>query len=188
MFGFVIRSLFLGIGLAMDATCVAMTNGLNYPKMKKNQIILIAFMFGFFQMMMPFIGYLLGVGFSEFLTRFTPIIALVLLSFLGGKMLLEGLKKCEDEGCKTPFSFKLLLVQAFATAIDALSVGIIMVDYKIIELIVALSLIGITTFILSFIGVLLGRKFGVLLNNKASILGGIILIIIGLEIFISGII
>ena len=102
-------------------------------------------------------------------------------------MLLEGLKKCDEEECVKPFCMKLLLLQAFATAIDALSVGIIMVDYEIIELIIALSLIGITTFVLSFIGVLIGRKFGVLLNNKASILGGIILIAIGLEIFISGI-
>lgn len=187
MSGLIIRSLFLGIGLAMDATCVAMTNGLNYPKIKKSQVILIAFMFGFFQALMPLIGYLLGVSFSSFLSKFTPIIALVLLSLLGGKMLIEGLKKCEDGNCIKPFCFKLLLLQAFATAIDALSVGIIMVDYKIIELIISLVLIAVTTFILSFVGVLIGKKFGVLLNNKASILGGIILIVIGLEIFFSGI-
>ena len=184
---FVIRSILLGIGLAMDATCVAMTNGLNYPKLKKKDIVLVAFMFGFFQALMPFIGYLLGVSFSEILTKYTPIIALILLSILGGKMLLDGIeKKGECEEKIEPLSIKLLLIQAFATSIDALSVGIIMVDYTLIQLIIALSLIGIITFITSFVGVLIGKKFGVLLNNKATILGGIILILIGLEIFISG--
>lgn len=188
MVGFVFQSLFLGIGLAMDATCVAMTNGLNYPKLKIRQAVLIAFMFGFFQALMPLIGYLLGVNFSSFLTKFTPIIALVLLGFIGGKMLLEGLKNCEDGVCEIKvFNFKLLLVQAIATAIDALSVGIIMVDYQVNELIIALTLIAVVTFVLSFIAVYIGKKFGLLLSNKASILGGVILIIIGLEIFMSGI-
>ena len=186
MFGFVMQSLFLGVGLAMDATCVAMTNGLNYPKLKIRHAVLIAFMFGFFQALMPLIGYLLGVNFSSFLTKFTPIIALVLLSFLGGKMLLEAFKKCDEEEVE-PFNFKLLLVQAFATAIDALSVGVIMVNYTVTELTIALLLIGVITFLFSFIAVFIGKKFGVLLSNKASILGGVILIIIGLEIFISGI-
>lgn len=186
MFGFVMRSLFLGVGLAMDATCVAMTNGLNYPKLKIRHAVLIAFMFGFFQALMPLIGYLLGVNFSAFLTKFTPIIALVLLSFLGGKMLLEAFKKCDAEEVE-PFDFRLLLVQAFATAIDALSVGVIMVNYTVTELTIALLLIGVITFLFSFIAVFIGKKFGILLSNKASILGGVILIIIGLEIFISGI-
>ena len=97
MVGFVIQSTFLGVGLAMDATCVAMTNGLNYPKLRIRQALLIAFMFGFFQALMPLIGYLLGVNFSNFLSNFIPFIALGILSVLGVKMLLEGLKKCEDE-------------------------------------------------------------------------------------------
>ena len=184
---FILRTILLGIGLAMDATCVAMTNGLNYPKLKKNKILLVAFMFGFFQALMPFIGYLLGVSFSEYLTKYTPIIALVLLAILGGKMLLDGIEKKEDcDDTIEPLNFKLLIIQAFATAIDALSVGIIMVNYTIPELIIALSLIGLITFILSYIGVLIGKKFGNILNNKATILGGVILILIGLEIFING--
>ena len=107
--GFVIQSIFLGVGLAMDATCVAMTNGLNYPSLKKKHALLIAFMFGFFQALMPLIGYLLGVSFSEILSKFIPLIALVILSVLGFKMLLEGLKKCDDEEDEVkPFNFKLL--------------------------------------------------------------------------------
>ena len=184
--GFIVRSLFLGIGLAMDATCVAMTNGLKYPKLKIRHALLISFMFGFFQALMPLIGYLLGVSFSEFLTKFTPIIALVLLTIIGGKMLLEGFEKKEKDEEVKQFNFPMLLVQAIATAIDALSVGIIMIDYKFNELIIALILIAVVTFVLSFIAVFLGKKFGVLLNNKAEILGGVILIVIGLEIFISG--
>ena len=184
---FFLRSILLGIGLAMDATCVATTNGLNYPKLRKKDILLIAFMFGFFQTLMPLIGYLLGVSFSEYLTKYTPIIALILLAILGGKMLLEGIEKKEDcDNNIEPLNLKLLFIQAFATAIDALSVGIIMVNYTIPELIICLSLIGIITFLLSYIGVLIGKKFGNILNNKASILGGIILILIGLEIFIDG--
>lgn len=187
MLSFVIQSIFLGIGLAMDASCVAMTNGLNYPKLKIRQALLIAFMFGFFQALMPLIGYLLGVNFSEFLSKFTPLIAVVLLSIIGGKMIYETVKnKNEEVNEIKEFGMSLLFVQAIATAIDALSVGVIMIDYTLIELIIALSLIAFTTFILSFIAVFIGKKFGVLLNNKASILGGIILIIIGVEIFISG--
>ena len=118
--GFVIQSIFLGVGLAMDATCVAMTNGLNYPSLKKKHALLIAFMYGFFQALMPLIGYLLGVSFNEILSKFTPVIALIILSILGFKMLLEGLKKCEDEEEEVkPFNFKLLFIQAIATAIDA---------------------------------------------------------------------
>ena len=110
---FILINLFLGIGLAMDATCVAMTNGLNYPKLKKNKIFLIAFMFGFFQALMPLIGYLLGVNFSEYLTKYTPIIALILLAILGGKMLLDGIEKKEDcDDTVEPFNFKLLLFRS----------------------------------------------------------------------------
>jgi len=101
-------------------------------------------------------------------------------------MLLEAFKNEENDNNIEPLNFKLLLIQAIATAIDALSVGIIMIEYNFIELVIALLLIGVITFILSFVGVLLGKRFGLLLNNKATILGGIILIAIGLEIFISG--
>ena len=187
--GFVIQSIFLGVGLAMDATCVAMTNGLNYPSLKKKHALLIAFMYGFFQALMPLIGYLLGVSFNEILSKFTPVIALIILSILGFKMLLEGLKKCEDEEEEVkPFNFKLLFIQAIATAIDALSVGVIMIDYAIPELVVALLLIMTVTFVFSYIAVYLGKKFGVMLEDKANIIGGIILIVIGLEILISSLI
>ena len=112
-----------------------------------------------------------------------------ILSILGIKMLLEGLKKTDEvERCIKPFNFKLLFIQAIATAIDALSVGVIMIDYKLSELIIALLLIMIVTFIFSYIAVYIGKKFGLILENKANILGGIILVVIGLEIFISGLI
>ena len=172
MFGlFVVQSIFLGVGLAMDATCVAMTNGLNYPSLKKKHALLIAFMFGFFQALMPLIGYLLGVSFSEILSKFIPLIALVILSVLGFKMLLEGLKKCDDEEDEVkPFNFKLLFIQAIATAIDALSVGVIMIDYTLIELVVALLLIMSVTFIFSYIAVYIGKKFGIILALFSNII------------------
>lgn len=194
MIAFIIESILLGVGLAMDASAVSMTNGMKYKNINIKKIFLIAFMFGFFQALMPFIGYLLGSQFTSFLGKFTPYIALILLGYVGGKMLYDGIKNNQNkddlnniEKENDNLKYKTLFIQAIATAIDALTVGIVMINYKFSELLISISIIAIVTFILSFISVFLGKKFGVLLNDKAEILGGIILISIGLEIFISGI-
>lgn len=189
MIKIIITSFFLGIGLAMDACAVSMANGLKEPQMKLRKIILIAFMFGFFQALMPFIGYLVGSAFLTKISGIIPFVALILLGIVGGKMLLEGLNsKEEDEELNNKeLTFKVLIIQAIATSIDALSVGFTISDYKIIEALISVIIIAIVTFIICVGAVFIGKKFGTKLGKKAEILGGIILIAIGIEIFISGI-
>lgn len=185
----IITSIFLGIGLAMDACAVSMANGLKEPQMKLRKIILIAFMFGLFQALMPFIGYLVGSAFLTKIEGIIPFVALFLLGIVGGKMLFEGLEKKEeeDELKNKDLTFKVLIIQSIATSIDALSVGFTISDYKMIQAIVCVIIIAIVTFIICVGAVFIGKKFGTKLGKKAEILGGIILIAIGLEIFISGI-
>lgn len=180
-----VENLLLGIGLAMDASAVSMTNGLRFPKMKINKILLIALMFGLFQGIMPFIGYLLGSMFEKLLVNLVPWIALILLSFIGGKMFIDGIKKSDDEDEIKTIRFNDILVQAFATSIDALTVGLIFIGQGITSTIVACSTIAAVTFILSFISVFIGKKFGTIFESKAQLVGGIILISIGLKIFIE---
>lgn len=184
----IITSIFLGIGLAMDACAVSMANGLKEPQMKLRKIILIAFMFGLFQALMPFIGYLVGSAFLTKIEWIIPFVALALLGIVGGKMLFEGLEKKEDDELKNKdLTFKVLIIQSVATSIDALSVGFTISDYKMIQAIICVIIIAIVTFIICVGAVFIGKKFGTKLGKKAEILGGIILIAIGLEIFISGI-
>lgn len=181
-----INSFLLGIGLAMDACAVSMANGLNEPKMSKSKMILIAFMFGFFQALMPLIGFFLGHAVLEYIEKFIPWIALILLLFIGGKMLFEGIKGDIDEGKILSLTFKTLFIQSIATSIDALSVGFSIADYKINEAFICASIIAIVTFVICIIAINIGKKFGTKLGSKAEILGGIILIGIGIEIFITG--
>lgn len=187
MTNIIITSIFLGIGLAMDACAVSMANGLNEPKMKLKKVFLIGLMFGLFQGIMPLTGYLVGSSFLTKIEWIIPWLALILLAFIGGKMLIEGIKNKDDEHEEVKaLTFKVLFVQTIATSIDALSVGFTIADYTLIEAIVCVSIVAIITFIISFIAVFIGKKFGTALGNKAEILGGIILIAIGIEIFVSG--
>lgn len=190
MIKIIITSFFLGIGLAMDACAVSMANGLKEPKMKLRKIILIAFMFGFFQALMPFIGYLVGSAFLTKISGIIPYVALILLGIVGGKMLFEGIDskdEIDDESKSKELTFKVLIIQAIATSIDALSVGFTISDYKMIEALISVTIIAIVTFIICVGAVFIGKKFGTKLGKKAEILGGIILIAIGIEIFVSGV-
>lgn len=184
----------LGIGLAMDAFAVSMSNGLKENKMKLNKILLIAITFGLFQGIMPLIGYLVGSAFIEYIDRFIPWIALALLSFLGIKMIIDSIKEHKNGNkddevtpCESCLSIKVLLIQAIATSIDALSAGLSFSNYKLYEAIIVVSLITIITTIICIAGVYIGKKFGTKLSKYAGYLGGSILIIIGLEIFLTGI-
>ena len=181
----IIQMIFLGIGLAMDAGAVAMGNGLAEPKMKIKKIILISLFFGAFQLLMPLIGYFAGSIFTELISQFTPWIALILLGFIGGKMIYEGIKDSDEEKEETNLSLSGLVIQAIATSIDALTVGLIFVGKGHSTAILASVIIGIVTFMISFGCVLIGKKFGDKLGSKAEIVGGIILIIIGLKTFIE---
>ena len=188
-FLFFIESILLGLGLAMDAFSVSLANGLSEPKMKHRKLILIAAIFALFQFLMPMIGWVCihtVAQYFESFESFIPWIALVLLCFIGGKMLIDGIKGGE---CELPaVGIAGLLIQGVATSIDALSVGFTIADYNAIAALVACLLIGVVTFFICAAGVLIGKKFGTCLAGRASIFGGIVLIAIGIEIFITGII
>lgn len=188
-FLFFANAILLGVGLAMDAFSVSLANGLNEPNMKKGKMITIAGTFAFFQIAMPLIGWFcvhtLVEKFKAF-EKFIPWIALILLLYIGGKMLLEGIKN--EEGDEKPaLSYLDLFIQGVATSIDALSVGFTIAELTWSFALVEAVVIGITTFIICMIGLRLGRKFGTKLSNKAAILGGTILILIGIEIFVKGV-
>ncbi len=188
-FLFVAQNAMLGIGLAMDAFSVSLANGLSEPCMKKKKMGLIALIFAIFQGAMPLIGWVCVHFFVEAFESFKPFIpwiALVLLCFIGGKMLKDGLADCSDCECGcTKVTFSSLLVQGIATSIDALSVGFTIAEYGFGDALAAVGIIAALTFGICFGGVYLGRKFGTKLSGKATILGGVILILIGIEIVIS---
>lgn len=188
---FFLESLALGAGLAMDAFSVSMANGLNEPEMKKNKILTIAGLFAAFQCAMPLIGWVCVHTLINCFTAFEPFIpwiALVLLAFIGGKMLFDGIKNKEEETEKIKLGIGTLLIQGVATSIDALSVGFTIAEYNFPMAFVCSMIIALVTFAICLAGVVIGKKFGTKLSNKAQILGGVILILIGIEIFISGII
>ena len=176
----------------MDAFSVSMANGLHEPEMKRSRMCLIAGTFGVFQTLMPLIGWFFVHTIEEEFTAFKkyiPWIALVLLLYIGGKMLLEGIRhKEEDDEIVKGLGLGALMVQGIATSIDALSVGFTIADYDVKAAVIEAVIIGVVTFFICIGGLLIGKKVGTRLQNKASILGGVILIAIGLEIFITGII
>lgn len=192
-FNFFLSAALLGLGLAMDACAVSMANGLKEPQMKVGKITLIALLFAVFQAAMPMIGWVCVHTIVEKFQAFgkaVPFIALGLLGFIGGKMIHEGLtcKNDDDEQpCSQLLTFGALIVQAVATSIDALSVGFTIADYNFTKALVSVGVIALVTFLVCFVAVFLGKKFGTKLGGKASILGGLILIGIGIEIFISGV-
>ena len=189
-FMFFVTNLLLGIGLAMDAFSVSLANGLNEPHMKNPKTLGIAGMFAFFQGLMPMIGWVCVHTILQYFNSFQkviPYIALVLLCFIGGKMLFDAIKHKNGEEEKHSLTFTLLLVQALATSIDALSVGFTIAEYEFLKALIAVLLIMAVTFIICLAGVIIGKKFGTRFADKASIAGGVILILIGIEIFVTGV-
>lgn len=186
---FFLNSILLGVGLAMDAFSVSMANGLNEPNMKKSKMCGVAGVFAGFQALMPMIGWICVhtiVQYFKAFEKFIPWIALILLAFIGGKMLFEGIKGGNEEE-KPGVGFAALMVQGVATSIDALSVGFTIAEYGWLMALVCAVIIAAVTFVICMAGLLIGKKFGTKLSNKASIFGGVILILIGLEIFITGV-
>lgn len=189
-FAFFFNSIFLGVGLAMDAFSVSLANGLNEPLMRRRKMCGVAGVFAGFQILMPFIGWICVSTVAQYFKafqNFIPWIALLLLGYIGGKMLYEGVRQKGEEGQTAAVSFKALLVQGVATSIDALSVGFTVAEYSLLEAAFSCLLIGIVTFFICFAGLLLGKKVGTRLAGRADMLGGVILIFIGLEIFITGV-
>ena len=188
---FFVNSVLLGFGLAMDAFSVSIANGLHDPLMKSRRMCLIAGTFGFFQFLMPMLGWTFVRFLAESFTAFQPFIpwiALFLLSYIGGKMILEGIHGEADDASHDmtqPLTCRLLVVQGIATSIDALSTGFAIADYHWVMALAASLIIAAVTFAVCIAGVRIGKRFGMMLARRASVLGGVILILIGLEILLT---
>ncbi len=226
-FIFITNSIALGVGLAMDAFSVSIANGLNEPEMSRRKMCGIAGTYAGYQFAMPMIGWFcvhtIAEQFEAF-RRFIPWIALALLAWIGGKMLIEGIQNnkeaaagknteeknvraeeaacpdacaCERESSDSRkkdavregacLGFGTLMLQGIATSIDALSVGFTIADYGTVMAVTCSLLVAVTTFIICMSGLLFGKRFGERLADKATILGGVILIAIGVEIFVKGV-
>ena len=176
--------LLIAIGLSMDAFAVAVCKGLSVGKTKVRHYIITGLWFGGFQALMPFLGYLLGTTFEKYIVTFDHWIAFILLSVIGINMIKEGFSKEENE-TDASFSFKNMLLLAIATSIDALAVGVTFALLPDVNIFHAISLIGMTTFILSAIGIKIGSVFGMKYKSAAEITGGIILILMGTKILLE---
>ncbi len=187
---FFFNSVLLGVGLAMDAFSVSLANGLNEPNMRKKKMCIIAGVFAAFQAIMPMIGWLCVhtvLQYFEAFERIIPWIALLLLTFIGGKMILEGRTNGDEVTEKPKVGFLALFFQGIATSIDALSVGFTISEYGLCMALMCAVIIATVTFFICMTGLVIGKRFGTRLSNRATILGGVILIVIGLEIFVKGI-
>lgn len=184
---FLFNSVLLGAGLAMDAFSVSLANGIHEPFMKKRKMAIIAGTFGFFQFLMPLLGWICVhwvVDIFQSVLPYIPWIALILLFTLGLMMIKDGFSGEEEEVCPET-NFKCLLVQGLATSMDALSVGFTIASYGWKEAAASSFIIGVVTFLICLSGIVLGRRFGMKLADKATIVGGFILMGIGLEIFLT---
>lgn len=178
-----ITILFIAFGLAMDAFAVSITNGITIKHQRINNALKIGIFFGSFQALMPLIGWLAGLRLRDFISGFDHWVAFGLLSLIGGKMIYESTKIGDDKEIRSLNLFVLLLL-SIATSIDALAVGLSFAFLKI-SIATPIIAIGIVTFMLSFLGVLVGNKLGHFFENKMEILGGLILIGIGIKILIE---
>ena len=191
-FVFFLNSVLLGVGLAMDAFSVSIANALNEPEMRIKRMCLIAGCYGVFQFAMPMIGWfcvhtIIG-AFSKF-QPFIPWIALALLVYIGGKMVWEGFHGEENDqsAAVVKLGFGALIVQGIATSIDALSVGFTIAEYGALMAFVSSMIIAVVTFFICMTGLKIGKVVGAKVSSKATVIGGLILIGIGLEIFIKGV-
>ena len=190
MISFLLNNTMLGVGLAMDAFSVSMANGLSESTMKKSKMYGMAGVFAVFQGVMPFLGWLCVHTIVQYFTVFEkciPWIALILLVYIGGKMIFEGRHEdSETQQVKTVGAMEII-IQGIATSIDALSVGFTIAEYNWGMMLLAVSVIAAVTFVICATGIRIGRNFGTKLSGKSQIFGGVILILIGIEIFIQGI-
>ncbi len=187
-FLFFFNAVSLGVGLSADAFTVSLANGLSEPNMESSKGVKVAATFGGFQALMPLIGWICVHTILEIFSGFSlviPWIALGLLGFIGGKMIYEGIKGEDGDSHSGTLTLKLLLAQGIATSIDALSVGFTIAEHTLPEAIISVLIIGAITFGICLAGINIGKKFGNRIAGKATVIGGIILVLIGLEIFIS---
>lgn len=189
---FFVNSVLLGVGLAMDAFSVSLANGLRENQMKTPRMCGIAGVYAGFQFLMPMIGWVCVHTIVQIFQAFEkaiPWIALILLLYIGGKMLIESLRGEEDEEDDEikKLGIGTLMIQGIATSIDALSVGFTIADYGVVMALVSTLIIGLVTFVICMAGLNIGKTFGTKFADKAGILGGVILIFIGIEIFVTGV-
>ena len=179
----------IAVGLSMDAFAVAMCKGLAVCKVKIKHMLLAGLWFGGFQGLMPLLGYIFGNAFLKYIEAFDHWIAFALLAFIGGKMLLESFDKEECNDSDASFAFATMAIMAVATSIDALAAGISLVaqkeNYPGFNILIAVALIGVVTFILSFIGVKIGSVFGAKYKSKAEFAGGVVLVLMGIKILLQ---
>jgi putative Mn2+ efflux pump MntP len=176
--------LFIAVGLAMDAFAVSVVTGSVYKEFKVRHALRMALFFGGFQALMPVIGFLAGLGLTNYIASYDHWVAFALLFFVGGKMVYESFQIEAAEKDRDPSNLPVLLLLSFATSIDALAVGITLSLLKA-PIALAVTLIGLITFVLSYCGVYLGKRFGHLFESKAEILGGLVLIAIGVKIVVE---
>ncbi|WP_295209949.1 manganese efflux pump MntP family protein [Ruminococcus sp.] len=187
-----IELLLIGVGLSMDAFAVSVCKGLNMRKINYKHAFIIAAFFGGFQALMPFLGWALGSQFEQYIESVDHWIAFILLAFIGGKMVMEAIKGGDDEDddekevCPDKLDIKELFMLAVATSIDALAVGVTFAFLNV-NIVFSITTIGITTFVISIAGVVIGNLFGAKYKSKAEIAGGIILVLIGLKILLEGV-
>ena len=178
----------IAVGLSMDAFAVALTNGAVTRNLKLKHALGIALAFGAFQAVMPTIGWLVGIAGRGIIESVDHWVAFILLGYIGGKMVYDAVKEAkshEPKECRDPISFKMLMVMAIATSIDGIILPSVVGASTLLLMLTAVGLIGLTTFIISFAGVYIGKKFGDLFSSKAELLGGLVLIIIGCKILIE---
>ena len=186
-----ISILLIGVSLSMDAFAVSVTNGLTLKNFNVRHALWMGLYFGGFQFLMPLLGYLLGSAVSHYIMKFGPYISFALLAFIGGKMLLESIRPSkEDDGetGMTTLAHRSLLAAAVATSIDALAVGVSFAFQEDVKLLPSCLLIGCTTFVISFLGAMLGSRIPGLSGRKAGIVGGLVLIGIGVKLLVEGVI
>lgn len=175
--------LLIGVGLSMDAFAVSICKGLSVPKIKLKHAFLVGIWFGGFQALMPAIGFFLGSQFASLITSIDHWIAFILLAFIGGNMIRES-RSGEEEELNDSFSVRTMLALAVATSIDALAIGITF-SFLNVNIILAIILIGCTTFVISIVGICIGNVFGAKYKASAELVGGIVLVFIGLKILLE---
>ena len=180
----VLTVMILAFGLSMDAFAVSICNCLCYKKFEKKDIAISAFSYGLFQGVMPLLGFLLGTQFLGMISSLDHWLALIMLSFIGGKMIIDSFTSKDEDIHEEKINFRTLIVQSVATSIDALAVGISFAALQV-NIWFAAAVIAFTTFLNCCVGGFLGKRFGKLLGNQAQLIGGLILIVIGIKIFVE---
>ena len=174
----------IAVGLAMDAFAVSIASGAAYKQLKVRHTLRIALFFGGFQAFMPLIGALAGLSVKDYIADYDHWIAFVILAAVGGKMIYESFKITEAEKNNSPSNILVLLALSVATSIDALAIGITL-SLVAASIITAVIVIGLVTFVMSYIGVMIGKRFGHIFENKIEAIGGLVLIILGVKILLE---